>query len=236
MKNNGKNGISEFFSGNGFYAALGVCILGALAAAWFSAERSITSSEEQKNISFPKVSITEEESYDPEDSAFRSRIASKTEQEIEVPEEPPEEKEETFSFVKKGKSFVMPVSGEIIGNHSSGELVKYEALGEWRTHDGIDIAAEPGAEIVSAAEGKITAIRNDPLWGMTVEIDHGNGITGIYCGLSEDVPVKQGDEVKSGEKIGTLGETNLAEIDKNSHLHFSMKENGKFIDPLSKLK
>ena len=44
-----------------------------------------------------------------------------------------------------------------------------------------------------------------------------------------------GDEVKAGDVIGTLGETNLAEIGENSHLHFAMKKDGKFIDPKEKL-
>ena len=69
-----------------------------------------------------------------------------------------------------------------------------------------------------------------------MDIDQDKGITTIYSGLAPEVPVKVGDEVKSGDVIGTLGETNLAETDKASHLHFAMKENGKFIDPETKVK
>ena len=128
------------------------------------------------------------------------------------------------------------VEGEIAKNHSGGELVKYEALGEWRTHDGIDIACEVGSEIKAAADGKITAVNTDPLWGTVVEILHEGNIVTIYSGLAPETAVKAGDEIKAGEVIGTLGETNLAEVDKDSHLHFAMKENGKFIDPLTKIK
>ena len=130
----------------------------------------------------------------------------------------------------------MPVKGEIIGSHSSGELVKYEALGEWRTHDGIDIKAEAGSEIKAAADGKIKSVSEDPLWGTVIEIEHEKGIATLYYGLAKEVSLKAGDEVKSGDVIGTLGETNLAEVDKDSHLHFAMKENGKFIDPKEKIK
>ena len=130
----------------------------------------------------------------------------------------------------------MPLSGEISGKHSGGELVKYEALDEWRTHDGIDIAAETGAEIKAAAKGKVSSVKNDPLWGTVVEISHDGNITTIYSGLAPELSVKPGDEIELGDVIGTLGETNLAEADKNSHLHFAMKEKGKFIDPLTKIK
>ena len=130
----------------------------------------------------------------------------------------------------------MPLEGEVIGNHSGGELVKYEALDEWRTHDGIDISAEAGAEIKASGDGKILSVTNDPLWGTVVEISHEGNFVTIYSGLAPEVSVKTGDEVKTGDVIGKLGETNLAEIDKDSHLHFSMKEKGKFIDPMTKLK
>ena len=114
--------------------------------------------------------------------------------------------------------------------------MKYEALGEWRTHDGIDIAGEIGAEIKAAGDGKISSVTSDPLWGTVVEISHDGNVTTIYCGLAPEISVKPGDEVKAGDVIGNLGETNLAEIDKDSHLHFAMKEKGKFIDPMSKIK
>ena len=77
---------------------------------------------------------------------------------------------------------------------------------------------------------------NDPLWGTVVEISHEGNVTTIYSGLAPEVSLKTGDEVKAGDVIGKLGETNLAEVDKDSHLHFAMKENGKFIDPMTKLK
>ena len=130
----------------------------------------------------------------------------------------------------------MPVKGEICGKHSEGELVKYEALNEWRTHDGIDIAAKAGTEILAAADGKILSVKNDPLWGTVVEILHDGNIVTIYSGLAPEISLKADDEIKAGEVIGKLGETNLAEVDKDSHLHFAMKENGKFIDPLTKIK
>ena len=234
MKNNKKGGFGGFLAGRGFYAALAVCLLGAVSAAWVTASRTIDSINEKDNVSVPENRVVSEEKYDPNESLFAAEDVSKPKEDVKI--EKPEEKtdESTFSFFK-GTDFSMPLSGKVIKNHSGGELVKYEAIDEWRTHDGIDIAAAAGTEVKASADGKISSVKNDPLWGTVVEISHkGNFIT-LYSGLEPEVSVKTGDEIKAGDVIGTLGETNLAEIDGESHLHFAMKENGKFIDPLTKI-
>ena len=237
MKNNKHGGLSAFLSGKGFYAAMAVCLLGAVAAAWVSAGKVISSVNDKDDVPVPEFKNVSDEEYDPSESLFAAEDVGSPKEDVKIESEPePEKNESTFNFFKKENSFVLPLSGEIIGKHSKGELVKYESLGEWRTHEGIDIAAETGTEVKAAADGKVLSVIDDPLWGTTVEIEHEKGIVTVYCGLSKEVPVKSGDEVKSGGVIGTLGETNLAETDKNSHLHFAMKENGKFIDPETKIK
>ena len=236
MKNK-KSGLGGFLSGKGFYAALAVCLLGAVTAAWVTVDRTISSVNEARNIPKPENRVIADEKYDPEDSLFALEDVAKPKEDVKIEEEKTSEKEEaTFNIFKKKTVFQMPLKGEICGKHSEGELVKYEAINEWRTHDGIDIAAEAGTEILSAADGKIVSVKNDPLWGTVVEILHEGNIVTIYSGLAPETAVKAGDEIKAGEVIGTLGETNLAEVDKDSHLHFAMKENGKFIDPLTKIK
>ena len=235
MKNNKKGGFGGFLAGRGFYAAMALCLLGAVSAAWITASRTIDSINEKNNVSVPENRVVSEEKYDPEKSLFASEDVSKPKEDVKIekPEEKPEES--TFSFFKE-TVFSMPVNGKIIKNHSGGELVKYEAIDEWRTHDGIDIAAETGSEIKAAADGKILSVKNDPLWGTVIEISHkGNFIT-VYSGLEPEVSVKTGDEIKAGDVLGTLGETNLAEVDGESHLHFAIKENGKFIDPSEKIR
>ena len=237
MKNNKNGGLGGFLAGRGFYAAMAVCLLGAVAAAWVTAGSAINSMNEQENVPQPENRTVSEEKYDPSESIFASEDVGAPKEDIKIEEETKPEKEESaFNFINKGTKYTLPLAGEIIGKHSEGELVKYESLGEWRTHDGIDIAAETGAEVSAAANGKISAVTNDPLWGTTVEIEHEKGIVTIYSGLAPEAAVTVGKEVKGGDVIGTVGETNLAETDMPSHLHFAMKENGKFIDPETKIK
>lgn len=127
----------------------------------------------------------------------------------------------------------MPVASEVILNpFSYGELVKSETLGIWKTHDGVDIEADEGATVKAMTGGTVTSVKNDPMWGTCVIIDHGNGIEGYYCNLSTAVSVTEGDSVDAGDAIGVVGNTAEAEISMASHLHFAIKENGEWIDPI----
>ena len=103
---------------------------------------------------------------------------------------------------------VMPVNGEILEPFSNGEPVK------------------------AMNKGTVTKIWDDPLWGNCMTIDHGNGIVGHYYNLSKEMSVKEGDEVNAGEVIGAVGDTAQAEAAELSHLHFGLKKNGQWIDPI----
>ena len=129
----------------------------------------------------------------------------------------------------------MPLSGEVFVKFSGDTLIKYESLKEWRTHDGIDIKAAVGTDVVAVAEGKVTRVYEDPLWGTTVEITHPNSVVSVYCGLSKEVSVKEGDSLKIKDVIGKVGQTNMAELSLDPHLHFGMKKDGKWVDPLAEM-
>lgn len=127
----------------------------------------------------------------------------------------------------------MPTAGEVINPYSGGELVKSETLGVWKTHDGADIAAETGAAVAACMKGTVTEIKNDPLWGVCVLIDHGDGVVGHYYGLAETLNVKAGQEVAMGEIIGQVGNTAEVECKLASHLHFGVTKNGQWTDPIA---
>lgn len=130
-------------------------------------------------------------------------------------------------------TFVSPVVGEVIKSHSMDTPVFSNTLNEWRVHTGIDIAAEEGSKVYAAADGKVSAIYNDPFLGRTVELTHVGGIVSVYSNLtSSDVKVKVGDNVRSGDVIGTVGDTSLSELADESHLHFGVKVDGVSVNPL----
>lgn len=128
---------------------------------------------------------------------------------------------------------ILPVEGEIDKPFSNGELVKSETLGVWKTHDGADILCELGTDVKSMSEGVVKEIRDDPLLGVCVTVEQTNGLEVYYCGLAKELCVKAGQQVKQGEILGKTSDTNVSEAIQKPHLHLAVKENGKWIDPLS---
>lgn len=126
----------------------------------------------------------------------------------------------------------MPIEGEVLNEFSGGELVKSKTTGAWQTHNGVDIAASLGDAVASAGSGTVSAVDNDPLWGIIVTVDHGNGIITRYSNLNEGVTVQVGQEVSGGEEIGAVGETADIETAEKSHLHFEVIKNGSFVNPI----
>lgn len=130
-------------------------------------------------------------------------------------------------------TMVSPVVGEVTKNHSIDTPVFSTTLNEWRVHTGIDISTEEGAEVYAAADGTVSRVYSDALFGKTVEITHEGGIVSVYSNLaSTDIAVKEGDEVKSGALIGLVGDTSLSELAEEPHLHFGVKVEGVSVNPL----
>lgn len=127
----------------------------------------------------------------------------------------------------------MPAEGEIINPYSDGELVKSQTLNLWQTHDGIDIAAETGTDIIACGEGTVIEIWEDALWGICLSIDHGDGCISSVYGLDKNIPVSIGQEVGCGDIIGRAGNTAECECSLAPHIHFEVKKEGSFIDPVS---
>ena len=128
---------------------------------------------------------------------------------------------------------VSPVVGEITKSHSIDTPVFSNTLGEWRVHTGIDISADEGSSVYCAADGVVTKIYNDPLFGKSVEVTHDGGIISIYSNLSSsDIAVSEGETVSSGSLIGKVGDTSLSELADEPHLHFTVKVEGVSVNPL----
>lgn len=94
-------------------------------------------------------------------------------------------------------------------------------------HTGIDIAAKKGEYIRSVSDGKVIRAGFDQWNGNYLEIDHGNGITTMYCHCSELLATK-GTEVRGGEAIAKVGSTGVST---GNHLHFEFRINGISYNP-----
>lgn len=102
---------------------------------------------------------------------------------------------------------------------------------DWRLHEGLDIVAPQGSMVVAAATGRVSSIREEPLWGRVVVIDHGQGVEIRYAGLGV-LQVREGQQVVKGQPLGRLGEPSADEAAQGSHLHLVTRVNGQAVDPL----
>ena len=137
---------------------------------------------------------------------------------------------------KKELKFEAPTSGEIIVDYANESLVYSKTLEEWTTHLGVDIKANKASAVTAAEDGTIKSIKNDPRYGLTITISHQDGYETVYSNLLTSDFVKEKDEVKKGQTIGTVGETASFEIAEEPHLHFEVYKDGQSINPTTVLK
>jgi len=101
-------------------------------------------------------------------------------------------------------------------------------LGYVRNHDGVDISAGFGEEILATEDGVVQIASDFGGYGRTVVIDHGGDLLTLYAHMSV-IRVEPGDEVKLGDTIGLVGSTGLST---GPHLHFEVWEDGsRAVDP-----
>ena len=167
-----------------------------------------------------------------------AEVTIKKEQKVE--EKPVQEiKEEKIAKEEpkaKELSFEYPVQGEIIKEFAKDTLVYSDTLKEWVTHAGIDIKADKTTVVKAAEEGTVTAIKNDPRYGITVIIEHANGFETRYANLLTAEFVTVGEKVSKGQTIGTVGNTATFEIMDDYHLHFELLKDKEYQNPSAYLK
>ena len=132
---------------------------------------------------------------------------------------------------KKPMKTMSPVSGDSIFGYSMEALSYNQTTRDWRVHNGVDLAAEAGAEVKAAADGEVYTVFEDDAMGTTVVIRHADGYTTKYASLAENVSVKPGDTVTMGQVIGYASDTALVESTLGAHVHFGVTCNDTPVDP-----
>ncbi len=233
----GKSKTAHFFSGKGFYIALALSLVAVGAATLFAMNRTMNSLADGGETAKKNTSSVNEWGFTQDVGTTQSNIAISSSDLQSSGGSGSSSGNYTASQFSETESsnlppsFVMPLNGSVLNPFSNGELVKSKTLNEWRTHDGIDIKANAGTAVKSCAAGTVTAVTEDPLWGVTVTIRHSGGYESFYYGLNQAVKVSKNQKVALGDTIGTVGGTAIIETAEESHLHFAMKKDGKWIDP-----
>ncbi|MBQ1250354.1 MAG: M23 family metallopeptidase [Clostridia bacterium] len=179
----------------------------------------------------PDVTMQLEPEPAPEPVPVQKETAVDGPTEVILPAEE-EELAETWIF-KKPPTYRYPVSGEVIRTYSADALQYDETMGDWRTHNGVDIACAMGDPVLAIADGTVEEIYEDVLEGTIIVLRHEEGLVSKYCGLAPEARVLVGDAVKAGDAIGTAGNTMKTESLMECHIHLVVKADGKYIDPLS---
>lgn len=118
-------------------------------------------------------------------------------------------------------SWRWPATGSVISNFSKAGI----------GNKGIDISGTVGEPVYAAAEGQVVYSGNGLIgYGNLIIIKHNNSYLSAY-GHNSHIDVKEGDQVKSGEKIAEIGSTGA----NRNKLHFEIRREGKPVDPLTLL-
>lgn len=143
--------------------------------------------------------------------------------------------------------FLWPVPGYTTITSQFGNRVA-PTSGASSYHSGIDIAAPSGSNIIACFSGKVIYTGFYGAGGFTVMIE-GNEYTALYCHVSPNFIVNIGQTINKGDIVAKVGPKNVYNVsnnpykDKNGkptngattgpHLHFSLKKDGKAVNPLS---
>lgn len=114
------------------------------------------------------------------------------------------------------------------GRRSSPFGLKRYFNGEPRNpHSGLDFAVPTGTPVKSPANGKVLMIGDLYFNGLTVFVDHGQGVISMFCHLSR-IDLLPGDTVKRGDVVGLVGNTGRST---GPHLHWNVSLNNARVDP-----
>jgi murein DD-endopeptidase MepM/ murein hydrolase activator NlpD len=95
-------------------------------------------------------------------------------------------------------------------------------------HDGVDYAAPLGTPVRAIAAGTVVGAGRVGDGAVIVRIRHGDGSESLYGHLDPDLPVRVGDRVAAGDRIGKIGMTGHTT---GPHLHLELSVNGRTVDP-----
>ena len=216
------------FGGAGFYIVLLLCLAAVGVTGYFALFRNKTVQEPTSDI----PSQTEVVGEAPEVEEPQVEASAPADVPVEDTVEMPEEPVDDVQVVAEAPHLVVsPLNGDVITAFSNTALLYDPTMDDWRTHEGIDIAAAAGTNVLAACAGTVSSVTDDKMMGTTVVISHTGGYQTVYSNLQAKPAVAKGDTVSAGQIIGAVGTTSLAESAEGPHLHFAVLKSGKPVDP-----
>lgn len=130
----------------------------------------------------------------------------------------------------RNSGWIFPVAGKT--EWSAGDYGVKHRLGNY-LHNAIDIFAEAGTPIVSPVAGKVIGAGSGAKKGGNwVKVQGDDGLTYYFAHMKEIPVVFAGDRINAGAHLGFVGATGSAQ-GTQPHLHFTIKRDGKYMNPAS---
>ncbi|MDD6489387.1 MAG: M23 family metallopeptidase [Clostridia bacterium] len=216
----------------GFYIALAICVVAIAAAAWTTYGSVLEYSDLQQESSEQESSENIEVGKDVKGEKYESSAADESSEEpSENSVENSESSDTETSEPSVDTTKTPPVeNGKIIKNFSPQNPVYSKTTSDWRTHNGIDIAASEGTPVRAITSGTVKSISKDAMLGNVICITHIGGYTAYYCGISDTPVVSEGNIVSTGDTIGYVS-TVPSEMLDESHIHLAVMLENEYIDP-----
>ena len=236
MQNNersNENKFRRFFREKGYYIVLALCICAVGVSGWLFLSGA---AEEKTALAEPTLSVATSAAIPAEKPAAAGETTRPAEKPAaakptEKPTAPAVGTTDEKVFAAASSIRVWPVSGQTLAGYATEQLAYNPTTQDWRTHDGVDLAAETGSPVKAACAGTVTAVFDDDYLGTTVVIRHEDGFETQYSNLAAMPTVSAGDTVAAGDVIGSVGQTALLEIGAEPHLHFAVAQDGASVEP-----
>lgn len=218
--------VKKVLSGVGFYGTLAACLAVVGVCGWL-----LLSGEPESPVQTqvtPQVPVSRP--VEMPEAEVRETVEAAEIPDPEPAAETVPDPDPTPVAAEAPRLIVEPLRGEVLAAFSMEELTYNQTLGDWRTHDGVDIAAKPGTTVLAACAGSVLAVTDDALLGTTVVLEHDDGYQTTYANLQAKPTVEVGDAVSAGQIIGAVGSTAAGEAG-TPHLHFAVTRDGKAVNP-----
>ena len=135
---------------------------------------------------------------------------------------------------KEEDGLVWPIVGDVLINYSMDKTVYFPTLQQYKYNPAIVIAAQQGAGISAAADGRVTSVGYDSVTGNTIVMDLGNGYELTY-GQLENITVTEGSYVNVGDGIGTVASPTKYYSMEGSNVYFKLTKDGEPVNPMTQL-
>ena len=221
MKRSRLEQLGEFLLGKGFYIVLFLCVAAIGISGYMMVRSATDAGQTDEPVSGQPTIVLPDSSGEDEVELQQAAGESDLTEEAQTPAD-----------TAKEVVYTWPVKGTVLRPFSVETLSYDVTMGDWRTHGGVDIAAELGWDVIAAGEGQVTEVYQDAMMGVTVVVEQPDGVVTTYSNLAPDPVVAVGDQVDTGTVIGQIGQTAMAEWDLAPHLHLEMAASGEQTDPL----